>query len=312
MDHLVETLVALGAAPTHQTSNYHSVPPLGYGEHGAFSGTPQAIYANSVQGARCNFEAGPAGIAAMFTGRVPRYGLHLDTARAGTRLFALEFEPASPTEWGAVGAIIGRRTGSYGAVPVITGVHRRPDARSLGHLGVALASYGSVGLFHIVGVTPEAPTLEAAFRGAAPASEPLTRDDLSAFFEEWPGRGEKLDVVVLGAPQLSFEELSALAELLKGKRIHPDTTLLAYTAADIKEMCSRQGIAATIEAAGGTIVHGLCFFQLFAREVREANGWKHLMTQSAKMANLTAGFGYDPVPAGLEHCVRSAIAGKIL
>lgn len=311
MDHVVDTLVALGAVPTHATANYHSVPPLGYGEHGAFSGTPQVIYANSVQGARCNFEAGPAGIAAMFTGRVPRYGFHLDGARAGTRLFTLEFEPESATEWGAVGAIIGRRTGSYSVVPVIGGVRQRPDAHALSHLGVALASYGSTGLFHIVGVTPEALTPEAAFQGRAPAGEPVTCAELSAFYEAWPGRGEKLDAVVLGAPQLTYGELCELSELLQGRRIHSDTTLLAYTAEDVKDMCSRQGIVQTIEAAGGTVMHGLCFFQIFAREVREVNGWERLMSQSVKMANLTAGFGYQTVPATLERCVESAIVGRV-
>ncbi|HYC47011.1 MAG TPA: aconitase X [Burkholderiales bacterium] len=312
MDHVVEALVALGAVPTHATANYHSVLPLGYGQHGAFSGTPQVIYANSVQGARCNFEAGPAGIAAMFTGRVPRYGFHLDRARAGTRLFRLEFAPESATDWGAVGAIIGRRTGSYSAVPVIDGVGERPDALALSHLGVALASYGSTGLFHLVGVTPEAPTVEAAFGGRpVPEAEAVTRAALDAFYAAWPGRNAKLDAVVLGAPQLSYRELCELADLLQGRHIHADTLLLAYTAEDVKEMCARQGIVQAIEAAGGMVVHGLCFFQIFAREVREANGWNCLMSQSVKMANLTAGFGYHTVPATLERCVESAIAGRV-
>jgi predicted aconitase len=164
----------------------------------------------------------------------------------------------------------------------------------------------------MIGVTPEASTMEAAFQGAVPSADPVTRADLSAFFGEWPGRGEKLDAVVLGAPQLSYSELAELAALLQNKRIHPDTMLLAYTAEDVKHMCSRQGILQTIEAAGGTVVHGLCFFQMFAREVREVNGWRHLMSQSVKMANVTAGFGYQTVPATLERCVQAAIAGRVL
>lgn len=309
---VMNILVSLGAMPAHAVTNYHSIPPVGFGEHCSFSGTPQVIYVNSIQGGRSNFEAGPAGIAAMFTGRVPRYGFHLDSNRMGSRLFRLKHLPENPTEWGALGAIIGRRTGSYWSVPVIEGVSHRPSILDLNHFGVALASYGSAGMFHMVGVTPESASTTAAFNGRPPAAEEITRADLMAFFDEWHGAGEKLDLVVLGAPQLCFSELQLVGDLLKGRRLRSGTLLLAYTSQELKEVCARSGIEQSIREAGGMLIHGPCFFQVFAREVGEYNKLNRLMTHSAKMANLTAGFGYRPSLGRIEQCVQSAISGKIL
>jgi predicted aconitase len=311
-EQILETLVNLGTMSVHAAANYHSIPPIGFGENCAFSSTPQVIYVNSIQGGRSNFEAGPAGIAAMFTGRVPRYGFHRNEKRIGTHHFVLECEPKNPTEWGVAGAIVGRRTGSYSAVPVIDGIRNRPSILDLNHFGAALASYGSVGMFHMVGITPEAPDADAAFGGTLPAPEVISQADITAFIQEWGGSGEKLDIVVLGAPQLSFSELQLLADLLAGKRVNKGTLLLAFTSLELKEVCVRLGIAKKIQDAGGTIVHGPCFFQTFAREVGKLNGLKRLMTQSAKMANLTAGFDYLPVTAPIEQCVESALAGRVL
>ena len=308
MDAVIDSLARLGAMPTHAAANYHSIPPVAFGEHCAFSGTPGVICANSLQGARSNFEAGAAAVAAMFTGRVPRYGFHLDAGRQANRRFVIECEPKNATEWGAIGAIIGRRVGSYWGVPLLESGGDRPGTVELNHLGVALASFGSIGMYHLSGVTPEASQVAAA---GLPA-ETVTRADLDSFFTGWGSGGGELDLVVLGAPQLGLAEMQTLAAQLEGKHLHPRTTLLAYTSQEMKALCVRTGIADVIQEAGAHIVFGQCFFQIFARDVGTANHWVTLMTQSVKMANLTAGFGYRPVPASLERCIESALAGRML
>jgi predicted aconitase len=75
------------------------------------------------------------------------------------------------------------------------------------------------------------------------------------------------------------------------------------------------GITARIEGAGGTVMSGMCFYQSYAREIAEANGWKRLATNSAKLVNILGGYGYGygyvPMLASMEQCVHAAETGRL-
>ena len=304
---------AMGVMMTDTCINYQTIMPPVRGEHLAFGDTGSTIYVNSVLGARSNFEGGPAALAAALTGRAPRYGYHLPEKRRGTAAFALKTRPQSLSDWGAVGGIIGRKLQSYWQVPVIEGIEEAPTSDELKHFGAALASFGTVALFHMVGVTPEAPDRRRAFgRRAPPRAKPITAADIRAFYGSYGAKGDKLDVVVFSAPQLSLVEMQSLAGLVSGRRIHSGTTLLAATSPEIKAACDRMGFTAAIEGAGGIVASGVCFYQMHAREIGEANGWRRLMSNSAKLVNIIGGYGYEPVLATMERCVDSAVAGKVL
>ena len=283
-----------------------------FGEACGYSGTPSVVYMNGIVGARCNFEAGPSSLAAFFTGRVPRYGFHLDDARLATHGFRLDFEPKTVVDWGVVGALIGRRLNSYWSVPAIEIAGTRPTILDLNHMALSMASYGSIAMFHVIGVTPEAPDWDAACGGRTLSPETLSQNDLNAFYEEWCGVGEKLNVVVLATPQLDIPEIVWVAELLDGRKVHPDTTLLVYTPIELKEACARIGLIQKIEQAGGRVVHGHDFFATFAKEIRETHGGKRLMTHSVKAVNICEGYGYEATPAAIPRCIASAIAGRVL
>ena len=152
----IDAFESFGILMTNTCINYQIVQAPVYGEHVAFGDTGSVIYANSVCGARSNFEGGPAALNAAFTGRVPRYGYHLTQNRIATHHFNVGFEPADFADWGALGAVVGQRSGSYWSVPVLTGIRSTPSSDELKHFGAALASHGSVPLYHIEGVTPEA------------------------------------------------------------------------------------------------------------------------------------------------------------
>src|SRR6185295_10767497 len=128
-------------------------------EHAAFGDTGVVIYSNSICGARSNFEGGPSALSAGLTGRTPRYGFHLPAQRRASVHFRVDFTPVSLNDWGALGGVIGRIAGNYWAVPVIEGIDRAPSSDELKHFGAAMASFGSIALFHIVGITPEAARL---------------------------------------------------------------------------------------------------------------------------------------------------------
>src|SRR5215471_8035188 len=261
-------------------------------------------------GACSNFEGGPSALSAGLTGRTPRYGYHLDAHRKGTHHFVLHEQLRDLADWGALGGIVGRATNSYWHVPVISGVTSAPHSDELKHFGAALASFSSVALFHMVGVTPEAPALEAAFHGCPiPKATGISADSFHAGFA---APGEKVDVVVFAAPQLSLLELQQLAGLIAGRRIHPATSLVVATSPEIKFAADRMGLTHNIEEAGGIVAAGVCFYQMYAREMAEANGWQRLLTNSAKLVNIIGGYGYKPTLASMQRCIDSAVAGKVL
>ncbi|HAA91439.1 MAG TPA: hypothetical protein DCE33_03275 [Rhodospirillaceae bacterium] len=303
---------ALGVMMTDTCINYQLFMPPVLGQHLAYGDTGVTIYTNSVLGARTNYEGGPSALAAALTGRTPRYGFHLDEPRRGTTLFEVDYSFDSLTVWGALGGIIGREMGSYFEVPVITGISDAPTSDALKHFGAALASFGSTPLFHMVGVTPEAPDLESVFDGAPPKTRKIGKDEFKNFYTDYGAGEDALDVVVFAAPQLSLVELQSLAELLDGRNVHNETSLLVCTAPAFKAEADRMGFTQKIEASGALLLEGVCFYQMHAREMGEANGWQQLMTNSAKLTNIISGYGYQPVLGSMEACVDSAVAGRIV
>src|SRR5580704_14861599 len=150
---------SLGVLMTNTCINYQTIMPPVRGEHCAYGDTGVVIYSNSVCCARSNFEGGPSALSAGLTGRTPRYGYHLDESRRATLLVQVSTTPRELNDWGALGGIVGRLAGDYWQVPALVGLDRVPGSDEMKHFGAALASYGSVALFHMAGITPEAQRL---------------------------------------------------------------------------------------------------------------------------------------------------------
>lgn len=301
----------LGILMTDTCINYQTVMAPVKGDHVAFGDTGVVIYSNSVLGAYSNFEGGPSALAAGLTGRTPRYGLHLPMNRQATKRFVVHHQPVGLTDWGVLGGLIGRLSGSYWEVPVIEGLEMIPTSDQLKHFGAAMASFGSSPLFHLVGITPEADSL-AAVGGTGLPVQKITKSDLEALRDDFGGKGDKVDVVVFAAPQLSLVEMSKIGDLLKGKQIHKDTALIVCTSPGVASDCDRMGITERIEATGAKVLRGTCFYQQYARELGEANGWKRLLSNSTKIVNIISGYGYQPALASMEDCIESAVAGVIV
>ena len=299
---------ALGVLMTDTCINYQTIMPPVRGEHVAYGDTGVVIYCNSVCGARSNFEGGPSALSAGLTGRTPRYGYHLDAQRRATFVVELSSTPRELSDWGALGGIVGRLAGDYSQVPALTGVDCVPGPDALKHFGAALASFGSVALFHIVGVTPEAIQLADVIPvGFALPRHAIGEADLRAFQGRYAMDIGAVDLVVFSAPQLSLMEMRTLAGLLDGRSAK--IPLFAVTSPQVKPDCDRMGLTARIEKAGGTVLSGMCFYQSYAREIAEGNGWHRLATNSAKLVNVIGGYGYRPVLLSMAQCVEAACAG---
>jgi predicted aconitase len=155
----------------------------------------------------------------------------------------------------------------------------------------------------MIGVTPEAE------QPSLPVTATITEADLRAFQAAYRARIDTVDVVVFSAPQLSLLELRDLAAMLDGR--HATIPLLVVTSPQVKPDADRFGITARIEAAGGLVLSGMCFYQSYAREMAEANGWQSLATPSAKLVNILGGYGYQPALLSMQECVDAACTGRI-
>ena len=299
----------MGILMTNTCVNYQTIMAPVRGDHVAFGDTGVVIYSNSVCGARSNFEGGPSALAAGLTGRTPRYGLHLDDRRRSTRRFVVRVQPREYTDWGLLGAVIGKKSGSYWEVPFVAGLDMHPTSDDLKHFGAAMASFGSTPLFHIEGVTPEADE-QAQFAGRGVPVEQVTAEDLDQLRAGFGRKGDKVDVVVFAAPQLSLVEMQRVAALCDGKTFK--TAMIVCTSPQVYADATRMGFIERIEAGGAKVLEGTCFYNQYAREIGEANGWKRLLSNSAKIVNILGGYGYTPALASMEDCVAAAVAGEIV
>jgi predicted aconitase len=299
---------ALGVLMTNTCINYQTIMAPVLGEHVAYGDTGVVIYSNSVCGARSNFEGGPSALAAALTARTPRYGYHLDERRRATLVVEVDFTPRELDEWGALGGIVGRLAGDYWQVPALVGIERVPSSDEMKHFGAALASYGSVALFHMAGITPEARRLDDVLApGSSVPGHDIGEADIRAFQQRYAQAVDKVDVVVFSAPQLSLLEIAQVAGLLAGRQAR--IPLLVVTSPQVKSDADRLGLTARIEAAGATMLSGMCFYQSYAREMAEANGWRQLATNSAKLVNIIGGYGYQPALMSMQTCIDAACNG---
>ena len=310
---LISLLQEIGVMTTDTCINYQSLYQPHLGEHVAWGDTGTVIYANSVLGARSNFESGPVALATALTGRTPAYGFHLDERRKGKILVELEAEPKNLADWGAVGKLVGEKHQNYFSVPVFTGVEGSPIADDLKHLGASLASYGSLGMFHMVGVTPEAETVEDAFGGEEPKETvTVTDEDLDELYASYDTGDSSANLVVFSGPQLSLYELKTISELLEGKKVKEGTSLIVTTNRGYKAAGEKLGYLHKIEEAGGMVLEGVCFYILDSIvRLRVENGWDNLVTNSAKLANIIAAHKFNPILRRTEECVEAALTGRV-
>jgi len=310
---LIACLRRMDVVTTDTCINYQTVYQPHLGEHVAWGDTGTVIYANSVFGARSNFESGPAALAAAITGRTPEYGFHLDEHRRGSFAVELRARLDDLADWGAVGKLVGEPHQSYTAVPVFHGFHRTPTADELKHLGAALASYGSMGMFHFVGETPEAPSLEAALGGRAAAERMVITDaDLERAYGGYRLGDGDARLVVFSGPQQSLLEMKQLAALFAGRRVQAGASCIVTTNGAVLAQSRALGYAASLEAAGVTILEGVCFYILQnLTPMRLANRWTNMVSNSAKIVNIIGAHRFNTILRRTRDCVDIACTGVL-
>lgn len=305
-------LARLGVSTVNTCIGYQSVYQPRLGEHVAWGDTGTVAYANSVLGARTNYESGAAGLAAAITGRTPAYGYHLDESRRGNVHIRVSADLKDYADWGALGALVGERCRGYWNVPVIDVTGADPTADQLKHLGASMASFGSSAMYHVLGVTPEAPDLARAMGGRELVDEfEISEADIASVFDRDLAEGGDVDLVVFSGPQLSFFELKRIADSLEGNRVADGVRLLLTTNSMICRGIEEQGYLKTITDAGGVVLRGTCWYIMDPAAQRERFGWERLVTNSAKLVNIIRAHGYQPALRRTDECIRAAVTGKL-
>jgi hypothetical protein len=309
---LMTAYVAMGARQTWTCAPYQAGHRPSAGEDVAWGESNAVAFCNSVLGARTNRYGDFLDICAAITGRAPRTGLHLPENRLARVLIDATGVPQ--TFWRAdiafpiLGAWLGRAVGRK--IAAIEGIGH-PTEDQLKALGAAAASSGSVGLFHVIGVTPEAPSRAVAFGNSPP--EEIIHLDVAALATARAGlstasrsAGDPIDAVAIGSPHLSIEELRTLDRLLGDRRC--SKALYACTGRHTLEALRDEGLIERLSIRGVIVVVDTC---IVVTPVLPG-GTGVLVTNSGKFAHYAPpNTGYDVVFASLTECIESAVRGSL-
>lgn len=309
---LMEAYEAMGCRPIWTCAPYQARQRPAFGTQIAWAESNAIVFANSVLGARTNRYGDFIDICAALTGRAPAVGLHLTENRRGQILYRLDDLPqrllGEDVLYPVLGYLIGARSGSR--VPVVEGLPPDTSEDQLKALGAASATSGSVALFHAVGVTPEAPTLQEALHGRqAEETVAVTLTDLQDTLAELGTVPDgQIDVVALGSPHFSLQEFEQLLPLLEQHPPHPDVEFIVCTHRLVLAALQKREWLQELRRAGVQVVVDTCV--VVTPIVRARDGV--LMTNSGKFAHYTPGnIGLQVVFGSLLECVRSAAQGRV-
>ena len=230
------------------------------GEHFVTTESGVTILGNSLWGACCNADGIEAAFWSAICGRTPYWGYHVKENRYGTHLFHIKARLDSSMDWEVLGKAMGKRLPLTGCIPVIEGNFEGVDFVKLKSFFTALAITTNCRMCHIVGITPEANTLEEAFMGHEILGEDTIEDkDIANAYEELCETEEgSVDLVSLGCPHYDIHQIQEVAEYMKGKKVHPGTRFMVWTVYPVKAMADLNGYTKIIEEAGGTIQTSTC------------------------------------------------------
>jgi predicted aconitase/predicted aconitase with swiveling domain len=311
---LAQAYVDMGSQPSFTCAPYllDSAPKAG--EEIVWAESNAVVYANSVLGAHTAKYADFLDICIALIGRAPKAGCHLVENRRATLLVQLPVLPAAPDDafYPLLGYQVGLLAGAR--IPVICGLESaKPSLDDLKAFGAAFATTSAAPMFHIVNVTPEAPSAQAALADLPPEVEHhLTQGELRQAWRELDSAAEQqVDLVALGNPHFSETECHALAMLLKGRQRHPDTAIVLTLGRAVNARAERNGDLAVLAAFGVNVITDTCWCMLEEPVVPIAA--KVIMTNSGKYAHYAPGLTGRQVHFGsLADCAEAACTGQAI
>jgi predicted aconitase len=313
----MEAHLELGCEASFTCAPYQLRQRPRFGQQIAWAESNAIVFANSVLGARTNRYGDFIDLCAALTGRAPYAGLHVTENRYAKMVFRLlQFDAnllagagTRDLMYASLGLLIGAQAGSL--IPALIGLPSDTTEDELKALGAAAASTGAVALFHAVGVTPEAATLDLALGGAAPERVvDVYPSDLARVRASLSRArpGDVLAAVSVGTPHFSLTEFANLERLLTETAAPLAVDFYVNTSRYILWELEQSGAAARLAAAGVQIVTDTCTY--ITPVMKQTQGL--IMTNSGKWAHYApANIGVEVAYGSLHECVRSAAAGKV-
>ncbi len=306
----------MGAVPSWTCAPYQTGFSPYFGAQVAFAESNVIAFMNSIVGARTNRYAGPLELLCGIAGRVPNFGLHKTENRYAKGLVILGdditddmFEDPSMYNYVAYayGKIVGDRVWALQGLP-----KQNLTMDHLKQFSATAASSGGIALFHLIGITPEAQTLDMAFGGKEP-EEIVTigireiqeaEAALCNFDEKGP-----IDLVSLGCPHFSCAEFQDLEDALAGRRIDPKTSLWVFTSRANLANVESSGLLDRLKRLGVQVFADGCLMEY----PTATWGTKSIMTNSGKFGTYCFNkVGIHPVFGNLQDCVETAVAGEVV
>ena len=271
------------------------------GEYCASSESSAAAYINTILGARTNRESPINTVYCAYTGCLPKYGSHLDENRAAKCIVELDDETrdnmVGAADWAALGACIAEK--AENRIMAVLNLPKKMGPTASKQIISCCSPGMNDPILHLMGYTPESPTLEDAFKGKMPKNPErftVTMDDIVEMYRHinniapapGPERAKPVDIVIFGCPHATFEEVREVARLLKGRKVKPGVMLWVQTDTPSYHMAHQYGDAKIIEEAGGKIYHQTC---MAMNPVRHYPQGITIATDSFKYVKLGGGFG---------------------
>jgi predicted aconitase len=260
---VVDAYKALGIEPTLSCTPYLTGNLPKKGDHVAWSESSAVVYINSIIGAYTNREGGPSALAAALIGKTPEHGMHLDenrkaevTVRVTEKLFGFQ-------DFAALGYYTGT---TFKEKIVSFDFHSRPNNENLKGLSAAIAASGSAAMFKLGREGEE--VVEVGY------------DEIDTTFQKF-NSALKPDLIAIGCPHASTEEVKKIARMLKGKHVNPNITFWVFTSEFVKKELEHDGYEETLNRAGAKLITSTCMVVSPLEEL----GFRCMATNSAKAAH---------------------------
>lgn len=298
----------IGALMTYDCTPYLQLNVPKVNDVIAYSESSATPFVNSIYGARTNRESAQSALCAAVTGVVPYYGYLEKVNRKGEVLVNVLPEMKSDFDFQLLGYVVPLKIGFK--IPVFN-FKNKPDKKSfsnaaLMNLGAQMNTSGNVAIYHILGFTPEANTLEEAFQSnEIPETIDITQSDLDSVRDKISAPLGKIDFALFGCPHLTFEQIERVVQIIKGKKL--SVPLFIMSSDPTRRLCEQMGLLREIQNAGGDIISNTCMDQPCWKFLYGKKG----VTDSPKCAYYTRRRKMEFVITDLENAAYSALKGEV-
>lgn len=224
---IIELYKSMGVNTTCSCTPYTGVNIPNLGDHVAWAESSALSYVNSMIGARTNREGGPGALAAAILGKTANYGLHLKKNRRPNVVIDANID-GSIFEYSLLGQAVGSIIGNK--IPYFKGI--KPGLEEAKTMAGAMASSGSVAMFHVDGITPEyadfdIDDLEVIYVG---------NDELKESYDKL-NTTDNIQLISLGCPHLTEKEIHEIALMIKNKKKKKDVEIWFCTSNEVRKKC---------------------------------------------------------------------------